>query len=184
MSRQKTRRFRDEKDLLAALDHNFGRGNILVYQGSENFSQTVGMFKRACAVVGYHGAGALNMFFTPPGTLCLEVVIFETSSSGASSHWRPWRTNRRIAAAAGSKWQLKLVEPHHFWMPRRAARSPNAKHGDVHLTREHIADILFRLESHLERISHAIPLPTRDSDSDLAPVTAPFRIPDVRLGFR
>jgi hypothetical protein len=178
--RERSRRFRDQTDFLAALHSNFGRGNILVYQGNESFAQTVSIFRHACAVVGYHGAGAINMFFTPPGTLCLEMVIFDTSSNGSASNWRPWRSNeRRISQAAGSKWQLKLIEPHHFWIPKKNESNP-VKNGDVQLTREHIADILWRLESHLEHSNHGLV----QRKSALLPVKLQFRIPDVRLGFR
>ena len=181
MSRERTRRFRDQKDLLAALNSNFGRGSILVHHGNETFAQSVDMFGQACAVVGYHGAGAINMLLTPPGTLCLEVVIFDISTAGSHSRWRPWRTNeRKIALAAGSKWQLKLLEPHHFWVPSDTAADLLVKSGDVQLTREHIADILWRLESHLEGADHAL----AQRKSALEPATVPFRIPDVRLGFR
>jgi hypothetical protein len=181
LSRNDTRRFIDQGDLLAALYSNFGRGNILVHEGNENFSQTVSMFKQACAVVGYHGAAAINMFYTPPATLCLEIVIFDTTKADNSSNWRPWRSNKvRISEAAGSKWQLKLIEPHHFWISKSNAASPDVKHGNVLLTREHIADIVWRLESHLERIDHDL----TQQKSNPVPDTSPFRIPDVKLGFR
>ena len=121
------------------------------------------------------------MFFTPPGTLCLEVVIFDTSSKGSSFNWKPWRSNKPIISqAAGSKWQLKLIEPHHFWIPKNNEANPNVKNGDVQLTREHIADILWRLESHLEHSNHGLV----QRKSALSPVKLQFRIPDVRLGFR
>jgi hypothetical protein len=181
MSREGTRRFMDQKDLLAALNANFGRGNILVHHGNESFAESVGMFRQACAVVGFHGAGAINMFFTPPGTLCLEVVIFDTSTTGSSSKWRPWRSNeQKISRASGSRWQLKLIEPHHYWVPRGNAANIIMKNGDVQLTREHISDIIWRLESHLEHADHGLV----QRKSALAPITVPFRIPDVRLGFR
>jgi hypothetical protein len=181
ISRKKTRKIKDQNDLLGALASKFGRENILVYHGHENLAKTIKFFKRACAVIGYHGAGAINMFFTPPSTLCLEIVVFASPSTGDAKDWSAWRSNRaRIGAAAGSKWQLKLIEPHHVWIPKRQAAKPDLKGGDVLLTREHIADIVSRVETHLESIRHAIvPRPSAP-----AGVTAPFQVPHVRLGFK
>jgi hypothetical protein len=183
ISRKTTRRFKDQADLLGALASNFGRENILVYNGRESLTKTIKFFKRACAVIGYHGAGAINMLLTPPSTLCLEIVVFaRTSTGGGALDWNPWRSNRaRIGAAAGSEWQLKLLEPHHLWVPRRHAAKPDPlKHGDVLLTREHIADIVSRVEAHLGTIDHGI----ARRKSAPASVTVPFQVPDVRLGFK
>jgi hypothetical protein len=183
ISRKTTRKIKDQNDLLGALASNFGRENILVYTGRESLAKTVKFFRRACAVIGYHGAGAINMLFTPPSTLCLEIVVFAKTSAGGEFDWNPWRSNKaRIGAAAGSKWHLKLIEPHHFWLAKKHAVSPkpNLKHGDVLLTREHIADIVSRIETHLESIDHGI----RPRKSAPAPVTVPFQIPDVRLGYK
>jgi hypothetical protein len=108
-------------------------------------------------------------------------VIFDTTQTGSSSNWRPWRSNKgRISEAAGSKWQLKLIEPHHFWVSEKITANPIVMHGNVLLTREHISDIVWRLESHLEHVDHGLV----QRKSSPAPVAFPFRIPDVRLGFR
>ncbi len=182
ISRKATRKFKDQNDLLGALASNFGRESILVYNGRENLAKTIKFFKRACAVIGYHGAGAINMLFTPPSTLCLEVVVFAKTSTGGALDWNAWRSNKaRIGAAASSKWQLKLIEPHHFWVSKKQAAKPDfLKHGDVLLTREHIADIVSRVEAHLEGIDHGIV----QRKSAPASVTVPFQVPEVRLGFK
>jgi hypothetical protein len=181
ISRKTTRKFKDQNDLLGALASNFGRENILVHNGHESLAKTIKFFKRACAVIGYHGAGAINMLLTPPSTLCLEIVVFAKTSTGSVLDWTAWRSNKaRIGAAAGSKWQLKLIEPHHFWISRKHAANPDLKHGDVLLTREHIADIVARVEAHLESIDHGI---VRRKSAPTG-VTVPFQIPDVRLGFK
>ncbi len=123
------------------------------------------------------------MLLTPRGTLCLEVVMFRNTAGvrGSVSDWSEWRSNKgAIAEAAESIWQIKLIEPHHILTAKPWVGQEVSDHeimaSDVVLTREHISDILWRVESHLGSIDHGL----EHQKSKLAPIGVRFKISAVQ----
>ena len=186
------RGFVDEADLVAAFRSRFGDGGVALFRGNETFAQTAATFRSACAVVGYHGAGSVNIFLAPPGTLCLEVTTLQGAFNDtarrfvSSSDWAPWRTNRGIVDGLDYPWQVKLVEHHHLWplrVPQKGLENSGThiiREARVLLTREHIDDLLWRVEAFLQGRSTALaPAPAAPRED----VTVPFSLPARKLGY-
>ena len=80
---------------------------VKLYTGDEPMRETMELFARASAVVGYHGAGAANLVFTPGAVLSIELttlldgnprpylVKLEHGQDHHSTHPELWRTNAR-----------------------------------------------------------------------------------------
>ena len=184
------RRFLDQADLIDAFKSHFGPRNVLLYTGTENLVQTISIFRTACAVVGYHGAGAINILFAPPGTLCLEITTFRghfnatSKAFTAARSWVPWRTNRALTDGLDYRWDLKLIELHHVWPlepPGTTWTDPQLiiKNANIQLTREHIHDLVARVDGYLEargvRLSYPRSVPGNVRHS--------YQVPKHRLGY-
>jgi hypothetical protein len=173
--RKGSREFIDEDDLVGAFRSDFGHQSIDLYRGNETFVQTVRIFSQACAVIGYHGAGGINIFYTRPGTLCIEITtytgIFNATAQRfkSSSHWNVWRSNKAIVAGLNYLWQVKLVEHHHLQrvkVPLKVYENDSShivKYTQVMLTREHIEDLIWRVETYLSSVGIATLTPSKPS---------------------
>ena len=89
--RKQSRRFHDDAAALAQLQEA-SKMAVRFYLGSESLADTVALFARASAVVGYHGAGHVNAVFGPANLHVIEIsTAFQ--SQGNSSCMSLWRTN-------------------------------------------------------------------------------------------
>jgi hypothetical protein len=97
--RKRTRRFRDEDDIVRRLQGH-GRG-WLTYHGTESVVETLRMFGGADTVVGYHGAGLLNVAFSlADRPLVHEITTFYDLKS--SKRWRSY------VGSAARKWNGRV----------------------------------------------------------------------------
>ena len=190
---QHSRIFLDGEELISALGSEFGAERIRVYYGNESLEETVHIFNSACAVVGYHGAGSMNLVFSCPGTLHLELTTYSGALIGrimSSKDWDPWRTNEAglTKLLRGIRWEKKYIEQHHLHVnPHQVVLddSPDRngdrtiKEANILLTREHIDDITARLRGVLPTSLS----PLLKQLKRRKPNIQTFRIPQVKLGF-
>lgn len=89
--------FAHEVALLARLERLSGLP-FRPYFGNESVLQTIQLFSRAQAIVGYHGAGLINAVFVPRRVCLVEVTTY--ASDGTFANWcdRAVRTADGIAA--------------------------------------------------------------------------------------
>jgi hypothetical protein len=87
--RHNTRRFRNEKALLAQLRTQSPDQIWRVYHGWETVAETLRLFGAAHASIGFHGAGLINMVFSQ--TPCPHVHELTTLRRvGSSDRWRSY----------------------------------------------------------------------------------------------
>ena len=87
MNRTNTRIFTHEtyealRKGLAAL------GSVYEFTGRESDTRIMDIFANTALIVGYHGAGFANAFYSPNGTCVIEISTEEDLSGS-----KPWRTN-------------------------------------------------------------------------------------------
>lgn len=94
VNREGTRSFESKSfekltDSITSLIHPTG-GLVTFYHGNETGRQTMKLFRRADAIIAYHGAAAGNLLFSRPQVIFLELSTYTDLSSKYS-----WRTNTR-----------------------------------------------------------------------------------------
>ena len=99
--RQRTRRFADEAALLKQLQER-GRGRWLTYFGTEPVTETLKTFSGASAVVGYHGAGLLNVVFSR----ARDPRVHELTTFIDLKHSKRWRSYIGFIA---HQWNSKVL---------------------------------------------------------------------------
>ena len=149
--RQRTRRFTDEDAILRNLNVNGRRWHV--YRGFEPLAQTLRIFGGAKEVVGYHGAGLLNVVFSRFDT----PRVHEISTFRDLKGRRQWRA---YVGAIARKWNPRV----HQTIQRiplahilAANKLPLGNLSDreiknlhwVHLSEDDISDILCHLDNHI-----------------------------------
>ena len=83
--RVKTRKIKNEKQVISALRQV---GRVYVFTGLENATETITIFKNAKLIVGFHGAGFVNILFANGG----EIYAYEWSTYNDVLNQSKWRS--------------------------------------------------------------------------------------------
>lgn len=83
--RGKTRKIKNEKQVISALRQV---GRVYVFTGVENITETITIFKNAKIIVGFHGAGFVNLLFANGG----EIYAYEWSTYNDVLNQSKWRS--------------------------------------------------------------------------------------------
>ena len=79
---------------------------IQFYYGTESLAETIVKFSTADFVFGYHGAGFVNMLFSPKKLVAIETTLFLNRTEG-----RMWRSNTGLTNLKNDmKWKFHIVE--------------------------------------------------------------------------
>jgi len=153
-NRADARVFSDTKALISALE--LAGMNVHVYTGSTStFSvETARLFGAADLVLGYHGAGCINLLYSSQGTACIELYASRgTNSSGFVSSYN-YSTgfasiNKRIADW-GLRWKDLAVGFGQGGNPTKSSRwfkfvkSIEYDDNDLHIIVQAVLDMLDR----------------------------------------
>lgn len=82
--------------------------HLVVHDGSENVTATMGAYYQASVILMYHGAAAANLLFTRRNTVVVEITTYKNTDS-----LQRWRSNK---ASLSSGWEgLLHLRPDLRW---------------------------------------------------------------------
>jgi hypothetical protein len=139
VSRATTRVILTEKPLLSHLQRaaSSNRLSFIVLFGNESISSVVQVYSQACAVVAYHGAGAVNAIFGRPNMLVLEINTYKGPSAWTSlesADVLTWRSNKRAVLEGlgfDLEWSVYHVEYTYLAPPPNETLYPGSQSGII-----------------------------------------------------
>lgn len=117
--RSGTRRLTNLLKLSASLHSELSPLREEIFWGNESLKETITKFSRAAIVIGFHGAGLVNVYFCRPKTIVVEVSILKPSITDIitleAQHL--WRSNVVVGVLhANVHWMtFALTVPPEYW---------------------------------------------------------------------